>query len=132
MTTRTLGRNEPCWCGSGKKYKHCHYQEDRDNEMRALREAAAPVDFEPEPVPAAVPSEPVDFAARGVMIGIGATLAASLGLWIAGQGSIAAAVLGVGLFAVLVWGAVRKPPPPRTDDQNPAAIGFGTDTRSNS
>jgi preprotein translocase subunit SecA len=19
-----LGRNEPCWCGSGKKYKHCH------------------------------------------------------------------------------------------------------------
>ncbi|MEK7096855.1 MAG: SEC-C metal-binding domain-containing protein, partial [Patescibacteria group bacterium] len=20
-----LGRNEPCWCGSGKKYKKCHY-----------------------------------------------------------------------------------------------------------
>ncbi|MFZ0625783.1 MAG: SEC-C metal-binding domain-containing protein [Acidimicrobiia bacterium] len=20
----TLGRNEPCWCKSGKKYKHCH------------------------------------------------------------------------------------------------------------
>jgi len=19
-----LGRNDPCWCGSGKKYKHCH------------------------------------------------------------------------------------------------------------
>ena len=19
------GRNEPCWCGSGKKYKKCHY-----------------------------------------------------------------------------------------------------------
>lgn len=19
-----LGRNEPCWCGSGKKYKKCH------------------------------------------------------------------------------------------------------------
>jgi preprotein translocase subunit SecA len=24
-----LGRNDPCWCGSGKKYKHCHYQADR-------------------------------------------------------------------------------------------------------
>ena len=24
-----LGRNEPCHCGSGKKYKHCHYEEDR-------------------------------------------------------------------------------------------------------
>ena len=20
-----LGRNDPCWCGSGKKFKHCHY-----------------------------------------------------------------------------------------------------------
>ncbi len=20
-----IGRNDPCWCGSGKKYKHCHY-----------------------------------------------------------------------------------------------------------
>ncbi|MFO7321214.1 MAG: preprotein translocase subunit SecA [Chloroflexota bacterium] len=24
-----IGRNDPCWCGSGKKYKHCHYREDR-------------------------------------------------------------------------------------------------------
>jgi uncharacterized protein YchJ len=22
--TRKLGRNTPCWCGSGKKYKKCH------------------------------------------------------------------------------------------------------------
>jgi preprotein translocase subunit SecA len=21
---RKIGRNEPCPCGSGKKYKHCH------------------------------------------------------------------------------------------------------------
>jgi len=25
----TLGRNAPCWCGSGKKYKHCHLLQDR-------------------------------------------------------------------------------------------------------
>lgn len=24
-----LGRNDPCWCGSGKKYKHCHWRSDR-------------------------------------------------------------------------------------------------------
>ena len=24
-----LGRNDLCWCGSGKKYKHCHYREDQ-------------------------------------------------------------------------------------------------------
>jgi len=22
------GRNEPCWCGSGRKYKKCHAPED--------------------------------------------------------------------------------------------------------
>lgn len=25
----SLGRNAPCWCGSGKKYKYCHYEADR-------------------------------------------------------------------------------------------------------
>ncbi len=25
---RRLGRNEPCWCGSGKKYKKCHLAAD--------------------------------------------------------------------------------------------------------
>jgi hypothetical protein len=24
-----LGRNDPCWCGSGKKYKKCHYKSDQ-------------------------------------------------------------------------------------------------------
>jgi preprotein translocase subunit SecA len=22
----SVGRNDPCWCGSGKKYKRCHGQ----------------------------------------------------------------------------------------------------------
>jgi preprotein translocase subunit SecA len=26
---KKIGRNDPCWCGSGKKYKHCHYKEDK-------------------------------------------------------------------------------------------------------
>ena len=25
--SNTLGRNDPCWCGSGKKFKKCHYPE---------------------------------------------------------------------------------------------------------
>ncbi|MFW5926137.1 MAG: SEC-C metal-binding domain-containing protein, partial [Myxococcota bacterium] len=24
-----VGRNDPCWCGSGKKYKQCHWREDQ-------------------------------------------------------------------------------------------------------
>lgn len=27
-TTARRGRNEACWCGSGKKYKRCHLAED--------------------------------------------------------------------------------------------------------
>ena len=26
-----IGRNDPCWCGSGKKYKKCHWQSDSMN-----------------------------------------------------------------------------------------------------
>lgn len=26
-------RNEPCWCGSGKKYKHCHWREDQQKRV---------------------------------------------------------------------------------------------------
>jgi hypothetical protein len=27
-----IGRNDPCWCGSGKKYKNCHLQADYNGE----------------------------------------------------------------------------------------------------
>jgi preprotein translocase subunit SecA len=27
VVSKTLGRNDPCWCGSGKKFKKCHYPE---------------------------------------------------------------------------------------------------------
>ncbi len=26
-----VGRNDPCWCGSGKKYKQCHFRTDQVN-----------------------------------------------------------------------------------------------------
>ena len=38
----TIGRNDPCWCGSGKKYKHCHMQSDRTGEAAPQQRAAAP------------------------------------------------------------------------------------------
>lgn len=32
-----VGRNDPCWCGSGRKYKKCHLDEDesKNNKARA-------------------------------------------------------------------------------------------------
>ena len=32
---RDLGRNESCWCGSGKKYKKCHLLEDERKAQKA-------------------------------------------------------------------------------------------------
>ncbi|MBU5460490.1 methionyl aminopeptidase [Anaerostipes sp. MSJ-23] len=32
----TIGRNSECWCGSGKKYKKCHYQ--FDEKLRELKQ----------------------------------------------------------------------------------------------
>ncbi|MFO7870791.1 MAG: type I methionyl aminopeptidase [Kiritimatiellia bacterium] len=29
VSARKLSRNDPCWCGSGRKYKKCHMEEDR-------------------------------------------------------------------------------------------------------
>jgi len=37
--TRQPGRNDPCWCGSGKKYKHCHMRADQGRDGAG---AAAP------------------------------------------------------------------------------------------
>lgn len=32
--TKKIGRNEPCWCGSGKKYKKCHLDQDEEHTYR--------------------------------------------------------------------------------------------------
>jgi len=40
----SLGRNAPCWCGSGKKYKYCHMQQDRAGDRGAAVSQPAPVD----------------------------------------------------------------------------------------
>ena len=31
---KTPGRNDPCWCGSGKKYKVCHMRQDAESQRR--------------------------------------------------------------------------------------------------
>lgn len=51
VSTPQLGRNDPCHCGSGKKYKQCHLAADE----AAAREARAKAVAEaPEPVAEAV------------------------------------------------------------------------------
>ena len=52
---KTLGRNDPCHCGSGKKYKQCHLDKDE----AAAREARAAATAEAEKN-APVPEPPKD------------------------------------------------------------------------
>ncbi len=40
-TTRNLGRNDPCHCGSGRKYKQCCLDKDEAAARSATTEAAA-------------------------------------------------------------------------------------------
>ena len=35
-------RNDPCWCGSGKKYKKCHLREDEEAHYSGAKPAASP------------------------------------------------------------------------------------------
>jgi hypothetical protein len=44
----SLGRNDPCHCGSGKKYKQCHLEQDEKAQREARAKAA-----ESAPAPAA-------------------------------------------------------------------------------
>jgi hypothetical protein len=48
------GRNDPCWCGSGKKYKHCHMRQDQAEarESAAAIAPTIPTASEPPPLPA--------------------------------------------------------------------------------
>lgn len=32
-----IGRNDPCWCGSGKKYKSCHFAEDQRKAVERMK-----------------------------------------------------------------------------------------------
>jgi tetratricopeptide (TPR) repeat protein len=41
--TSTTSRNDPCPCGSGKKYKKCHLEKDQAAERAELTPAAAKV-----------------------------------------------------------------------------------------
>jgi hypothetical protein len=55
-TTRRPGRNEPCHCGSGRKYKHCCLQTDDARTAAARAEAAAVEAARPPDAPAPAPA----------------------------------------------------------------------------
>jgi hypothetical protein len=57
---RTTGRNDPCPCGSGKKYKNCCLRKDQETEDASYR-ASGPESFPPPPP---MPAEPPVFSGK--------------------------------------------------------------------
>ncbi len=71
MNNAKLGPNDPCWCGSAKKYKKCHLPRDLLNTLSGSEAREAPVNVSPvrpgklsprRPVPDHIPKP--DYALR--------------------------------------------------------------------
>jgi SEC-C motif len=59
-TRPQIGRNDPCHCGSGKKYKQCHLIKDEEAERAVRAKTAAPAEEsvpEEAPRPGPAPSK---------------------------------------------------------------------------
>jgi tetratricopeptide (TPR) repeat protein len=65
---KKTGRNDPCPCGSGKKYKRCCLQKDEQAQSAALAAAQAAAAAEPEQIDAILdPQEELDELSNSVI-----------------------------------------------------------------
>ena len=97
-------RNDPCPCGSGKKFKHCHFGEDLGEGGELAPKASLVL---PGVLMTAV-------LAAAVAVGLSEDSAgAGLTVFLAG-------LLLVGGFVVL-----RKPPPSNPSSGDPSSLNFG-------
>ncbi len=95
---KSISRNDPCPCGSGKKYKHCHYGK---NTLEST-------------------------ATRWLLPVVGIAVSAALGIYMALRYDLSIGV-GFGVGGVMVVGILlilRNPPPPGGGG-DPGAINFG-------
>jgi hypothetical protein len=74
IMSTTIGRNDPCHCGSGKKYKKCHLEADektnrKEREKAALNAAkvAAEAEKDQEKNKGANPAKKVEHGKQGFM-----------------------------------------------------------------
>lgn len=107
-----IGRNDPCPCGSGKKYKYCHWGETLPGEE--------------EPGAPGIPGPAGMSTARIVLMMLAVVLALSTLLYIAISPRAGYVFGGVSGLIILMWAAWRSPPPIRDDATDSAAINFGS------
>ena len=116
----SVGRNEKCPCGSGKKYKFCCLEKDREAAKQAELEKVSDADErEPEkPKP--------KYATWKVCVVVGVILLVIFGVLMAlGHSSAGKAILGCGLFCLFIFVVVRGEPPLRKHSGDGGNIDFG-------
>ncbi len=57
-TSARPGRNEPCHCGSGHKYKHCCLSKDEAKAAKVRAKAAAEIEAQPAEAAPSGPKRP--------------------------------------------------------------------------
>lgn len=97
-------RNDPCPCGSGKKFKHCHFGEDLAEEGEAA----------PRPSP----------VLPAILLTIVLVAAGAVG-WSQGSVGSGITVLLAGLLLVGGFMVLRKPPPSNPSGGDPSSLNFG-------
>lgn len=112
MAQQQVGRNDPCPCGSGKKYKRCHWAEDQKN--RVTRGSDGEVQGAAEKS-----SNVVLWAVAGLFVLAGVVLTV-LGHFDWGVGVGVGGLILLGAYAI-----IRDPPPPNKDSGDPSGINFG-------
>lgn len=113
-------RNDPCPCGSNKKYKHCCLQKDQE----AALELGAVQSPQQELLWAAtkhkVPTWLIFVVATLVFAAIGAVL------YFLGYMRAAGAVFGCGLLVTVMFSIFRSAPPTRQTPGDGGNINFGS------
>lgn len=108
-----VGRNEPCPCGSGKKYKNCHWGKE---------EQLSPLQVDPDAL-GETPGESTPFIQRMIPALVAALVLGVAGLaWRGGEGLVLGA--SIGLLLGIGWMLFKNPPPPRDADGG-SSINFG-------
>jgi len=111
----SVGRNDPCPCGSGKKYKHCHLGREHELALETDEEGNKKV----VSVGSRTPTWKIFLGVLGVIVVI------SGAIWIAGFARIGQIAGGVATLVLVIWAAFRSPPPRRDDAGTAEAINFG-------
>ena len=114
----TLGRNDKCHCGSGKKYKNCCLQKDLEQERE---KASLPPEtpYEENPAPR-IATWKIFVAVTAVLTTIALVLFFGFGL-----SKISWSVWGCGMLVLIVYAAFRNEPTVRKEPGDAGNIDFG-------